>query len=703
MANSKWYERNYEIAKTDLFAGMTVRALELLRPSGTTAMIALSSWMFIKSFAEFREHVLSFDLQKLADFGKAAFSTGGTLISTACYVVRKTKPIDCESVALRPMAPTEIQRDSKQPRRTEAALAIQRGRHDFLPSALELIPEKPVVYWWKQEISLYAKYPLMDEHSPARATQGLYNNTRFIRRSFELSRSQIRFQANASDCEPAWVPLTNGSNGVSWVEPLREVALWGAHGIQAKSYMSVKVKAETYRYANEQFFFLPGAVAFASIGSGFSARVSKYVGLFANMGRSVFSDDPEEMVCRLNSTTARALMRGLNPGIHFEAGDVNRIPLFPIDRAQDIFQVVLNAFEAGESHREPSVEFIRPAASPYRYAQEWAQAAVDRAEGEPLPEYIEELEPEPPTDHLSFSLGVALGRFGADGQGMLDPTSDSLDHALPAGILFLDGTLDDDEEGDGLSHAASAMLQATWAKYGSEIKKNRSLRQWLSLDFFKDVHKGMYENRPIYWPLSSAKKTFVAWVNIHRMNNRTLTVLLADHLQPTLTRLDGELNDLTEARSNPDRKAAREADDRYADVKAWRDELADFIANVNQCSQSGPAPADPRKPEREVEAVFDPVLDDGVMINSSALWPLLEPQWKDPKKWWKELVAAKGKKDYDWSHLAMRYWPRRVDKKCQSDPSLGVAHGCFWKYHPARAWAWELRLQDEIEQHFRIR
>lgn len=90
------------------------------------------------------------------------------------------------------------------------------------------------------------------------------------------------------------------------------------------------------------------------------------------------------------------------------------------------------------------------------------------------------------------------------------------------------------------------------------------------------------------------------------------------------------------------------------------------------------------------------------MINSAALWPLLDPLWKDPKKWWKELATAKGRKDYDWSHLAMRYWPTRVDAKCQADPSLGVAHGCFWRYHPARAWAWELRLQDEIGPDFRI-
>jgi hypothetical protein len=95
-------------------------------------------------------------------------------------------------------------------------------------------------------------------------------------------------------------------------------------------------------------------------------------------------------------------------------------------------------------------------------------------------------------------------------------------------------------------------------------------------------------------------------------------------------------------------------------------------------------------------------LDDGVMINSAALWPLLEPQWKDPKKWWKELCTAEGRKDYDWAHLAARYFPSRVDEKCRKDPSLGVAHHCFWKYHPEKAHAWELRLQHEIKPDFTI-
>lgn len=685
LANSAWYESNYVIAKTDLFAGMTVRGLELLRPSGTCAMIALSNWMFLTSFLEFRTHLLQHHLSCLADLGKAAFSTGGTLISTACYIVRNVPGESLESNAVRPMTPTEVRRDSDQPRRAESALLMHRGRITFDPNSLKVVPEWPLVYWWDAAmLKSYASSPCLGEVAAARKGMSTGDNTRFLRKPWEL--------LSEGKC---WAPLVKGAEGKEWIEPCSEKLQWQFHGLEVRN-------SERSVLRNMSYYFKPG-IAFSMIGARFSARVHGRPSVIEGKGSSVFPDDVANAVCAMNSTRSRQILQSLNPGIGFEVGDVNRLPLFTVSDAKEIYAELERAFSIHETRREPSTEFLNPGPSSWRFAQEWAQTAVDRAEIEPLPKYVEQLDSEPPTDHLSFALGVALGRFGANGQGILDPTSDSLDHALPAGILFLDGTLDADEEGDGLSHPASAMLRTSWAKYGSQIKKGRSLRQWLSLDFFKEVHKGMYENRPIHWPLSSTKKTFVAWVNIHRMNDRTLTVLLADHLQTTLKRLDGELNDLTEARSSSDRKTAREADERYADVKAWRDELVEFIANVNQCALCGPAPNDAKKPEREVDAVYDPDLDDGVMINSSALWPLLDPQWKDPKNWWKELVAAKGKKDYDWSHLAMRYWPNRVDKKCQSDPSLGVAHGCFWKYQPARAWAWELRLQDEIEQDFRIR
>jgi len=241
-----------------------------------------------------------------------------------------------------------------------------------------------------------------------------------------------------------------------------------------------------------------------------------------------------------------------------------------------------------------------------------------------------------------------------------------------------------------------------WAEYGSAIDESLSLRDYLRTKFFEGVHRKMYENRPIHWPLSSEKRTFVAWINIHRWDESTLRVLLADYLQPVLKRLEGELDDLRVVREGADRKAAREAEKRYAKVKKWREELSEFIAESERCAEQGPPPTDTACPPREVNSRYRPDLDDGVMINSAALWPLLKPQWEDPKKWWKAIANSSERKSFDWSHLAMRYWPTRVDRKCQADPSLAVAHGCFWKYHPARAWAWELRLNDEIGPEFRI-
>jgi hypothetical protein len=404
----------------------------------------------------------------------------------------------------------------------------------------------------------------------------------------------------------------------------------------------------------------------------------------------------------MNSALAKFVLASLNPGMHFEVGDVNRLPLFPIASANDIFATVERAFAKHESHREPSLEFRNPGPSPWRHAQDWAQQAVDRPEGDPLPAYVEELDPEPAIDHLSFALGVALGRFGSKSEGILDPARDDLSHALPAGILFINTTLDSNDLRDSLREPPARPLLDAWRQYGPEIKPGGDLRDYLATEFFEH-HRKQYENRPIHWPLSSEQRSFIAWVTIHRWDASTLRVLLADHLQPALNDIEGELRDIRAAQVSGDKKAVKAAEKRLARVKAARVELQEFIAAVEQCAEKGPPPPDPKRPEREVDARYDPDLDDGVMINAAALWPLFPvKQWKDPRKWWKELASPDPKKNYDWSHLAMRYWPTRVDERCKTDPSLGVAHGCFWRYHPPRAWSWELRLQDEIGPEFRI-
>ena len=212
---------------------------------------------------------------------------------------------------------------------------------------------------------------------------------------------------------------------------------------------------------------------------------------------------------------------------------------------------------------------------------------------------------------LSHALGVVFGRFGRT--GLLD--------APPAGTrayVIADR--------DGLQDCAP--LHAAW----SPREGHTTLDSYLRHAFFA-VHRRQYDNRPIYLPLSSRKRAVVVWISVHRFSPDVLAELMADL---------------------GTRPASAEGDE--------------LLATLEQLATRGPSP-------REVDAPFGFDLDDGILVNAAALWPVLEPQWKDPKRWWSELAEPAGKRDYDWSRVAGRYFPTRIRARCMQDASLALAHG----------------------------
>lgn len=83
---------------------------------------------------------------------------------------------------------------------------------------------------------------------------------------------------------------------------------------------------------------------------------------------------------------------------------------------------------------------------------------------------------------------------------------------------------------------------------------------------------------------------------------------------------------------------------------------------------------------KRVSPLWDPDLDDGVVLNFAPLWRLV-PQnraWqRELRAAWSSLLAGV----FDWAHLAMRLWPERVVPKCVKDRSLAIAHDLedvFW-------------------------
>lgn len=350
--------------------------------------------------------------------------------------------------------------------------------------------------------------------------------------------------------------------------------------------------------------------------------------------------------------------------------------------------------------------------------------------------------------HLSWAVGVLLGRFdqttggllgteGADGPGIEaerpegrvrdselgtrtwsgkpdDEKSANADFSAgPQGLIYLSAL--DDIDGLPRTHKETAAGEVEKSvrrilreKHGAGAEgilaeidealvrtgKRQTLGEWIRLDAFAR-HKELYENRPIYFPLASEKKNFFVWVNIHRWNEGTLNAILANYLYPDRDMLDARVRRLREdiVHASGDKRIKNELEDTVYDLDRLKDELASFVALVQKLATVGPAPD-----LQEAQAPFTMDLDDGVMVNSAALWELVLPLWKDPKKWWEILSKPAGKKDYDWSHLAMRYWPTRVFEKVKKDPSLAVAHSDYGVYagrdlfrelHPEAAKKWD--------------
>jgi len=184
------------------------------------------------------------------------------------------------------------------------------------------------------------------------------------------------------------------------------------------------------------------------------------------------------------------------------------------------------------------------------------------------------------------------------------------------------------------------------------------LRRFLERDFLTKWHLKWYRKRPVYWPLQSARRSYGFVLFHERVERATLYVLQRDYLDHKLNGLRLQIDDLRAQLEGREGRARKQVERQMDAAAQALDELAEFAATM----------------ERIVRAGYEPApdwIDDGVILRLAPLWELI-PIWKsEPKKYWERLQGG----DYDWSHIAMRYWPDRVRERCKAHKSYAIAHG----------------------------
>ena len=322
---------------------------------------------------------------------------------------------------------------------------------------------------------------------------------------------------------------------------------------------------------------------------------------------------------------------------------------------------------------------------------------------------------------LSWTIGIALGRFDlrlATGERPAPPEPEPFDPLPPCSPGMLTGDdglpLDTPSEGypvdfphDGIlvddpghdRDLAARARQVFKTVFGedenaywheaAEILEPRtlSIRRWLSSGFFEQHIKKYSKSRrraPIYWQLATPSASYSVWLYYHRFTRDTLFKVHGEFVAPKVQHEERKLASMRqEAGPTPtasQRKEITAQEDFVAELRAFSTEVA------------------------RVAPLWNPDLNDGVIINFAPLWRLVphhKPWLKQCKQCWDKLCKG----DYDWAHLAMHLWPERVVPRCTEDRSLAIAHSLedeLWQEDDDGKWqprkVASARIQELIQE-----
>jgi hypothetical protein len=175
------------------------------------------------------------------------------------------------------------------------------------------------------------------------------------------------------------------------------------------------------------------------------------------------------------------------------------------------------------------------------------------------------------------------------------------------------------------------------------------LRTWFRTSFSERHLKQYSKSRrkaPIYWQLGTPSASYSVWLYSPRLTRDSLYRVLNEVVKPKVTYEERRLAEMRGEGATSRQIYAQETS--VEELRTFREEVA------------------------RVAPLWNPDLDDGVLLNFAPLWRLTPHSgWRrDTQAAWDAL--AKG--DYDWAKLAFKLWPERVIPKCAKERHLALAH-----------------------------
>lgn len=663
----KYVQKNYPIAKADMFSVFIEKMIELTSNIGYIGMITMHSWMFLSNFEKLRKEIQNHTIINMAHLGTRAFGDiGGEVVQTTTFILQKAKREEYLGSYER------LVDYGSQDDKEEMYLETVNGKDDndiyhVDQSNFDKIPGSPIAYWASENlIKDFEKGEFLSKNFKSKQGVSTANNHLFLRQWFEVKKNNISFSSNNIDesvkSNRKWFPYNKGGSYRKWYGNNNYIINWKNNGFDIKHFFDKNGKQRSV-IRNSEFFF-KNCISWSVITPNNSSFRYQSNNSISDMGAPfIYNSDITKLkflISILNSKVTDYILKVINPTINLSNGVMNNFPIFwykefneaITDKLILISKTDWDAFETSWDFQKSPL-LTQDAVSLHQAYNSWSNEALTRfnqlkSNEEELNRIFinlyglqDELTPEEDDKEvsvrkadqvrdikafLSYFIGCVFGRYSLDQDGLVYAGGDWDDSKYTTFkpnkenfILLTDRQYFDDDrdiivrlkefltktfDPETLTENMDFIAQTLEPKkFERGASAEDIIRTYFLNDFYKD-HAKIYQKRPIYWEFNSGRnKAFKALMYLHRYNTEQLPMV-----RHYLHELQPAMNDLIEVDQNLlDQETTASAKSKYrkaiATLNKQMNEIMKYDQILDHLSQN-PVNLD---------------LDDGVLVNHDKL------------------------------------------------------------------------------------
>ena len=592
-------QEHYSQSRYDLFAMFFERGLDLLVPSGISAMLTMQSWMFLSRFSDFRTDLLRrWFIGSMAHLGARAFdSIGGEVVQVVATCVSKHRA----SSAGRYIRLIDLDSSNQKARELRLVAAGGSSKNEYKADQgrfLE-IPGAPIAYWASDALlGTFRSGLRVEDVAPVRQGFQTGENDRFMRFWFEVSKRRILRDARSTEefhrSGARFAPYLKGGTFRKWFGNDEYVVAFDRASYEELAQLGNKLPSRALYFRE--------SITWSALSSGdFGARYAGSGSTFSAKGACAFpsTDFARDLVLAVfNSSVAGELLEFMGATLDFNVGSLREVPLppsVPTDEQHFLHAVVEELIclhredwefdesapgfadsalgcKSSDAHLSTLVdEFETQTASRFervRELQSTLDARISGLYGLPpggelavslrfSPESSTELAGRLARDLVSYAIGCMFGRYSLDEPGLIlaDQGATVQDYLgkVPSPTFAPDEDnvipmMDGDWFEDDIVARFRTFLRVTFGEQHFEENLRfvtaalgvKDIRDYFVRSFYKD-HVQRYKKRPIYWLFSSPKGSFNALIYMHRYTPSTVSTVLNEYLREFTAKLSSSL------------------------------------------------------------------------------------------------------------------------------------------------------------------